>query len=128
VHHFLDKYTRQMNKPVKGVTNGAMYALLSHDWPGNVRELKNVLERAMLLSEGAEIDVAALPERFREGETPASPASVLRDRVDAVERDALVRALERCGGNQTKAAVALGISRRALIYKMEKFGLKPKPP
>jgi len=109
------------------LTEEARAALARWSWPGNVRELKNVLERAALLSEGDEIDVGALPDRFRGAGVPAGGASVLRDRVDALERESLVRALERCGGNQTRAAEALGISRRALIYKMEKFGLKPKP-
>jgi two-component system response regulator AtoC len=54
-------------------------------------------------------------------------ASALRDRVDALERRSLVSALEEFSGNQTRAAEKLGISRRALIYKMEKFGLKPRP-
>jgi DNA-binding NtrC family response regulator len=109
------------------LTDAARAALSRWSWPGNVRELKNVLERAALLSEDDVVDVGALPDRLRGAETPAAGGSVLRDRVDALERESLVRALERCSGNQTRAAEALGMSRRALIYKMEKLGLKPKP-
>ena len=124
---FLTEIGRTLGRPKPVFTAAARAALTRWPWPGNVRELKNVLERAVLLSEDEEVDVGALPDRFHEAKNPAAAASVLRDRVDAVERDALVRALERHGGNQTRAAEALGISRRALIYKMEKFGLKPKP-
>src|SRR5690606_5822007 len=61
VHHFLDKYTREMNKQVAGVSNGTMRSLLNHHWRGNVRELENVIERAVIFAEGRQISVEDLP-------------------------------------------------------------------
>ena len=61
VHHFLDKYTHEMNKKVPGISNAAMRALLAHEWRGNVRELENVIERAVILAEGREVDLQDLP-------------------------------------------------------------------
>lgn len=101
---------------------GAIARLRSYAWPGNVLELRNAMERAVLLARGGEI----LGEHL-----PADPLSEdhgrLREHVGGVERDTIIRALADANYNQTHAARRLGISRRALIYKMEKYGLKPPP-
>lgn len=103
---------------------GALVRLRSHPWPGNVLELRNAMERAVRLAGGGEILAEHLP-------TDRLPATAgegrLREHVDSVERDAIVRALAETNHNQTHAARRLGLSRRALIYKMEKYGLKPPP-
>jgi DNA-binding NtrC family response regulator len=95
-----------------------------------VRELRNVIERAVVLCSGT-IGVEELPDRLRAaagaGPLPDPSSDAIRDRVAAVERRTIEEALGACSGNQTKAAKRLGISRRALIYKMEKHGLKPPP-
>ena len=101
----------------------AVAALRAHTWPGNVRELRNVIERAVTVASGETIDPDDLFGAARPGRGGA-----LRSQVSDVERDAIVEALELSGGNQTRAAERLGISRRALIYKMERLGLKPRPP
>jgi DNA-binding NtrC family response regulator len=103
---------------------GALARLRSYPWPGNVLELRNALERAVRLAGGGEILAEHLP-----GDTLASPAGDgrLREHVDSVERDAIVKALAETSHNQTHAAKRLGLSRRALIYKMEKYGLKAPP-
>ncbi|MFO0608044.1 MAG: sigma 54-interacting transcriptional regulator [Polyangiales bacterium] len=103
-------------------------ALLRHRWPGNVRELFNALDCALALAEGDTLLPDHLPPAVRGAAQRAqNPAAPLRSVVDEVERGSIVAALERHGHNQSRAAVALGISRRALIYKMERYGLKALP-
>ncbi len=102
----------------------ALARLRSYPWPGNIVELEVAIERAMLLAGDAEIQAEHLPgaEGMR-----APGEGRLREHVDSVERDAIVRALADTNHNQTIAARKLGLSRRGLIYKMEKYGLKPPP-
>jgi two-component system response regulator AtoC len=102
----------------------ALARLRSHAWPGNALELRNVLERAVRLAGSSEIKAAHLPGG---AQRIAAPDTSLRDRVDVLERDTIAKALVEHGQNQTQTAIALGISRRALIHKMEKYGLKPPP-
>lgn len=103
---------------------GAVARLRSYPWPGNVLELKNAMHRAVRLAGNGEL----LGEHMPAEPMPiASNRGRLREHVDGMERDAIIKTLADCNHNQTHAAKALGISRRALIYKMEKFGLKPPP-
>jgi DNA-binding NtrC family response regulator len=110
-------------EPVK-FSPGALARLRSHAWPGNVLELRNAMERAVRLSAGGEIVAEHLPGDAR---PVATGEGRLREHVDSIERDAIFKALAEANHNQTHAARRLGISRRALIYKMEKYGLKPPP-
>jgi len=102
----------------------ALARLRSYPWPGNIVELEVGVERAMLLAGDGEIQAEHLPgvDGVRAGGDGR-----LREQVDSVERDAIVRALAESNHNQTNAARKLGLSRRGLIYKMEKYGLKPPP-
>jgi DNA-binding NtrC family response regulator len=115
------------------ISQPAMDALLRHAWPGNVRELRNAMERAIVLQDDGVIELEHLPDRVRLGgarpvtDGGGAPGSDVREKIAGVERDAIVAAMEACNGNQTHAARKLGLSRRALIYKLEKYGLK-KPP
>lgn len=102
----------------------ALARLRSHAWPGNVLELRNAMERAVRLAGSGEILADYLPT---DGSHNAQPDGRLREHVDSVERDAIIKALSEHHHNQTRAAKKLGISRRALIYKMEKYGLKMPP-
>jgi DNA-binding NtrC family response regulator len=110
-------------RPVR-LSAAAVARLRSYPWPGNVLELKNAMERAVRLAGDGEILGELLP---------AEPVAItpskgrLREHVDGVERDAIIKALADSNHNQTHAARRLGISRRALIYKMEKYGLKAPP-
>jgi DNA-binding NtrC family response regulator len=103
--------------------------LANYRWPGNVRELENVIERMVVLASGDEIGESDLPPEIRA--VPQARDSFMLDLPDqgisleAVERELLVRALERCNWNQSQAARYLDISRRTLIYRMEKHGLRP---
>ena len=133
--HFLGRShttSRRVGRPPM-IAASAADALQHYDWPGNVRELRNAIERAYVVHEGGVIELEDLPERVTEGRlhVPRSPdlEGVLdvRDHVAAIERSVIASALAACGGSQTEAAKKLGMSRRALIYRMEKHGLKPLP-
>jgi two-component system, NtrC family, response regulator AtoC len=106
----------------------AVAAIQSYAWPGNVRELRNAIERALVIQSGGTIELEDLPDHLREHvDLPAQPGLDMRDHIAEVERQAILAALEACEGNQTEAARRLGLSRRTLIYRMEKHGLKPPP-
>ncbi len=108
---------------------GVAAVLQGYRWPGNVRELRNAIECAIALAEGAELRVEHLPPAVRGDTEPTTgdEPSGLRTKVDDLERRSIVAALEAAGWNQSRAAQNLGISRRGLIYKMERYGLKPRP-
>jgi DNA-binding NtrC family response regulator len=108
--------------PAPSISAAAADALTAYSWPGNVRELRNAIERAVVVHTGGAIDVEDLPERVRD-----ERAAARGSRLDNAERAAIIAALEACDGNQTHAAKKLGITRRALIYRMEQHGLKPLP-
>jgi hypothetical protein len=118
--HFAREYGA--TDPVR-MAPGALARLRSHPWPGNILELRNAMERAVRLANGGEI----LAEHLPSDALPAAGDGRLREHVDSVERDAIIKALADANHNQTHAAKRLGISRRALIYKMEKYGLKAPP-
>jgi DNA-binding NtrC family response regulator len=124
VKHYIDQFNREFRREVRGVSPDAMKLLESHAWPGNVRELRNAVERAMLLTEET---VLSAPD-FQ----VLLPATPVTDRFqlpaegldfEQLERDLVVQALERAGGNQTRAAALLGMNRDQIRYRVEKFGL-----
>ena len=136
--HFAAEAARQQGGAAPTLSAEARAALERYTWPGNVRELRNAMERACVLHDRGVIELDHLPDRVREaGEASAlesgsgapgtDAGSDVRARLAAMERAAIIAAMDACGGNQTHAARKLGMSRRALIYKLEKYGLKPKP-
>jgi DNA-binding NtrC family response regulator len=117
VEHFLRKYSEAMNKKITRVSPQAMALLQSYDWPGNIRELENAIERAMVVAQPPEIG----PEDFaiKVASAPAtSPAMTL----DEVEKAHILRVLEECNFNQTRAAETLKIDRVTLHNKLKKYG------
>ena len=109
---------------------GVAAALESHPWTGNARELRHVIERGVALAERDEILLEHLgltPSAMPGSVTPTDEPSAFRSRVEDTERRTIVEALASAGGNQSWAAMELGISRRCLITRMERYGLKPKP-
>ncbi len=101
-------------------------SLQRYNWPGNVRELRNAMERASLLSGGEVILAEHLPARVqaaaKSGQPlPAAPGSADAERLEEVERQAILEALRKHEFNRTETAKALGISRRALIYKLQRL-------
>ena len=137
VAHLLDHFNARLGRKVEQITPEALATLQRYSWPGNVRELRNVVERVVILF-GAEglIREEHLPAeiRFQTGSvsSSASPSGfeLPPDGIDLeqVEKGFLIQALERTTGNQTAAARLLGISRYALRYRMEKFGLMKRAP
>ncbi|HUE76915.1 MAG TPA: sigma-54 dependent transcriptional regulator [Longimicrobiales bacterium] len=128
--HFLDRYNTMLGLSLEGIEPEAMKVLLEYAFTGNVRELENVIERAMVLAEGPKLTVADLPHNVQ------SPVRALED-VDLgddelsvkkhgaiLERRLIQKALERTGGNRTKAADLLELSSRALLYKIRDYGLE----
>ncbi len=107
-------------RPTAKLTSAAMVALEAHSWPGNVRELKAVLERAIVLCRGRDIDAThlAFSPTAHVATTPALPTD-----PQAAERARIVDALERCAGNQSRAAALLGISRTTLVTKLRLFDI-----
>jgi DNA-binding NtrC family response regulator len=147
VEHFRKKYNARLGKNVVSVADDALLALSSYSWPGNIRELENVLERTILFVEGDVIRAADLPQSLRsgataEGQVEVTPApggsaqplgaqaapgplkEIVRGQVQAIERDLIVRGLEVTGGNVTRTAKLLKISRKSLQMKMKEFGLR----
>jgi PAS domain S-box-containing protein len=129
--HFVRLYNTKFKRDIQGISHPAGKLLLSHGWPGNVRELRNVVERAMVLEDADRIQSASLqissngngiPEVLHAtvGETEAP----FQTSLEEAEKNLLTRALEKSGGNQTRAAVLLGITRDTLRYKMKKFNLR----
>jgi transcriptional regulator with AAA-type ATPase domain/GGDEF domain-containing protein len=131
---FSRQFAAELGQPAPGFTTAARAALESYAWPGNVRELRNAVERAVVLTPVGDIDLTALPDgiqaRANSSAAEATPFQLdghVPAQLQQMERTAIVAALEATGGNQTQAARRLGISRRSLIYKMERFGLKSPP-
>jgi two-component system response regulator AtoC len=122
-NELLEKACVDAGRPVTTLTKEALARLESYDWPGNVRELKNAIERAVLLSQGEALDPMTLPAG--DGTSDADKAR-LRNDLAAFERQRIVEALEKCAGNQTKAAQLLGISRRTLVSRLGEYNL-PRP-
>jgi DNA-binding NtrC family response regulator len=132
--HFVEKFSQQYGKTIRGVSPRARLALERHSWPGNVRELENAIGHASMMAERDEIDVGDLPASLlgepsdsssngRSG--PPGQSSTLGEDASLAEheRQLVVSALEKAQGNQSHAARALGIGRDALRYKMKKYGL-----
>jgi two-component system response regulator PilR (NtrC family) len=121
VHHFLDKYTREMNKKVPGLTNGAMRAMLNHNWRGNVRELENVIERAVIFAEGREISVEDLP--FTTEGITDEVSEDLKDALLQFERQHILYSLRRHNYDKNETAKNLGIGVSSLYRKMDELNL-----
>jgi len=135
---FLDRFRREFRKPALQLTDQARDALLAYQWPGNVRELQNTMERAAILSDGNEIDAAALQlsaQRPSEGQMPAgmlnesfSWEGTIQDvsarALEYVERFKIGAALQSSRWNKTRAAEQLGISYKTLLTKIRALGLE----
>lgn len=132
VKFFIDHYNRKFKRQIEGVSPEAARLLLSHDWPGNVREIRNAIERSMILEDTSLITPGSLPMSVssRPGaEVPAALAAragfpEVGLSLEENEKQLLMSALEKTGGNQTQAARLLSITRDTLRYKMKKYNLR----
>ena len=125
VRHYVDGFNREFRKSVTGVSPEAMKGLEAYPWPGNIRELRNAVERAMLLTESDTLlpdHFPVLTPRAQATQGVELPAGGID--LEQLERDLVVQALARTGGNQTRAAGLLGLNRDQIRYRIEKFGLK----
>jgi transcriptional regulator with PAS, ATPase and Fis domain len=127
--HFTDMFAREFKRPVRGLSAAAEGALRAYRWPGNVRELRNLIERAVLLSEETTLAPADFDSLHTSRlEAPSATSGVALPveglNLEDVEKNLVIQALERAHGNQTRAAALLGLHRDQIRYRIEKFGLK----
>lgn len=123
--HFLAESTRRYGVAGIHFSPRALQSLRSYDWPGNVRELSHVIERAVLLCGNGVIDETALALADGAADLPVVPTLGLEDMtLEELEKTMLARALKGSGGNVSEAARRLGITRMAMRYRMDKFGLR----
>ncbi len=125
--HFVTAYAAELGKEVVRISTPALNMLMDYHWPGNVRELENVVERAVILSEDGVIHGYSLPPSLQTPEESGTGFGCgLEAKVQAVEYEMIVEALKTHRGNTTKAAEDLGLTRRTLGLRMEKYGLTYK--
>ncbi|HMC32747.1 MAG TPA: helix-turn-helix domain-containing protein, partial [Myxococcales bacterium] len=130
--HFVARYAAKNGKPVRALTESALEALEAYPWPGNVRELENAIERAVVLSQGPELDVDALPHAVqgavRAGARPPVPAALegrtltipLGTPMDEIELRVIRETLRHTKGDKNLAAQLLGIAARTIYRKLDK--------
>ena len=124
IDHFLRKFAEKNGKIIQGFSREARDALLRYDYPGNVRELENLVERAIVLTRDDVVGLGELPLTIKETRVTTDGQTNLSAVVEGIERRMIVDALGAAGGVQTKAADSLGISERALRYKLRKYGIR----
>jgi two-component system response regulator HydG len=121
VMNFVQKFSREMNKKITRVSPSAMASLQEYPWPGNVRELENAVERAMVVAQEPEIREQDFTLKTRSAAAVALESDSSKT-LDEIERSHILRVLDDCGGNQTRAAEVLGIDRVTLHHKLKKYG------
>jgi DNA-binding NtrC family response regulator len=120
---FLKRFASQANRPIKGFSNPAVERLTAFDWPGNIRQLQNEVQRAVLLSEGEEVDATDLSiskARVNSDEPQDTNFTLL----EGVERNAIIQMLKETGGNKLETAKRLGIGRQTLYNKIKAYGIE----
>lgn len=127
IEHFIDKFSKENNRKIKGITQEAQKALIKYDFPGNIRELENIIERAIVLARDDVISIKDLPltvtSQHKEESAEEKPLLELMPLEDA-EKMLIEMALQKHNGVQTRAAKELGISERALRYKIKVKGIE----
>jgi two-component system response regulator PilR (NtrC family) len=133
VTHFLEKFSQDSGKPVPTLTPEALHVLLEHEWRGNVRELENLIERIVAFSAGAPVtdaDVRGWLHRVVTPQQPGMPTDLPDDGLDleglinGIEKDLLMKALERAKWVKKKAARLLRLNTRSFRYRLEKYAIK----
>ena len=119
---FLRRYATENGRTIEGIRDDALDALAHHAWPGNVRELENAIERAVVLCDGAHIERRHLPSSILPQEAQGGPPPIPGTTIHDLERYAILRTLEACGGSTSKAAMILGVSARKIQYKLHDYG------
>ncbi|MFW5733977.1 MAG: sigma-54-dependent transcriptional regulator [Oceanidesulfovibrio sp.] len=122
-NYFLERYAKDYEKPVKRLSKEVLDLLTCHPFPGNVRELKNIIERAVILSDGAVVERSHLPVRLREQSASCDATGDNLKSLAEVEEQHIRLVLQKVEGNKSKAAQFLGIDRTSLWRKMKRMGL-----
>ncbi len=132
--YFMQKFNRKLDREVKHIDPKVQETFLKYDWPGNIRELENLMERLVLMAGGdaimledipAELKLAASASQVSRPDSLEKPfKDVMKSHMEEVEKQAIILCLEECGGNVTKAAQRLGLSRKGLQLKMIKYNLR----
>jgi DNA-binding NtrC family response regulator len=132
VDHFVKQFSRQYHKSISKIDPQALQVLSDYDWPGNVRELKNCVARSVILSKSATITVEDLPQKITaaSGLTAAQSEAALLPRLPEqgitlrrMERELIRMTLAKNQGNKSLTAQSLGISRKTLYEKIERYGI-----
>jgi two-component system NtrC family response regulator len=123
VNHFIEVHAAAHSKEIGGVTAGTLSALFAYDWPGNVRELANVVERAVVAAQGRDIAAEDLSPVLHAGHPEEGTASALIPGATLfeIEREAILRTLDQCGGSTARAAEVLGVSIRKIQYRLKEY-------
>lgn len=131
-NHFLQKFSAENQRDIIEIDPTAMSLLTAWSWPGNIRELSNVIERAVVMNSGPVIFAEDLPPQLRQPVLTTSEAKTtptgernLKEEIKRVEKHIIMEVLEQQEGNRTRTALMLGISRRALMYKLQEYGIDP---
>ena len=125
--YFLEKFAAENNKNILRISTPAIEMLTRYHWPGNVRELENCIERAVLLCDGDVIRSEHLPPSLQmiNKAQPVAARSMV-ETIENLEKELIVDALKKSGGQQRRAAIELGITERMLGYKIKRYGILPK--
>ncbi len=132
--YFLDKFNKKLNRSVTGMDQQVRDVFINYEWPGNIRELENLIERLVLLAQGQTLTLADLPPEVLSGKSPHLPfdpgkngksfKDIIRSSTEEIEKQMIVKTLEACDGNVSRAAKELGLSRKGLQLKMIKYNLR----
>jgi DNA-binding NtrC family response regulator len=123
VHKFIEEFSRENEKNIEGITNGALQALVSYRWPGNVRELRNVIESVVVLTKSNIITEQDLPAYIMVKDEQTSLKLTAGISLPEAEKKLILFTLENSGGNKTKAAETLKIGRKTLHRKLAEYGI-----
>ncbi|MFA5143001.1 MAG: sigma-54 dependent transcriptional regulator [Candidatus Omnitrophota bacterium] len=134
--HFVNLYSKENSKKIRGITEETRQILIDYNWPGNIRELENIIERAVILDTDDVIDKDDLPEmlleavkmtrcKLHDSTAPANILKSLKDVMQEPEKVYILNVLKEVGGNKKKAATRLGVNRTTLYNKLKKYNLLP---
>jgi DNA-binding NtrC family response regulator len=123
VHKFIEEFSKENNKEIEGITNGALQALMSYKWPGNVRELRNVIESIVVLTKSKVITEGDLPSYVLSKDEKLSLKLPAGMSLADAEKHLILFTLENTGGNKTKASEILKIGRKTLHRKLAEYGI-----